>query len=100
MPEFNGRGIATILNEEIIRNVRLHLIHTHSTVVTIPTSSNVYSVETVGFIRAKSQRQYAKTIADATGLEYGANYNPGKNECAVGPFYIYPLHIATSGTAL
>ena len=68
--------------------------------VTIPTSSNVYSVEKVGFIRANSQVQYAKTIADATGLGYDDGWNGGKKEYAVGPFYIYPLHIVTSGTAL
>ena len=97
MPEFNGRGIATIFNEEIMRKVRLHLIHTHNTVVTIPTSSNVYAVEKVGFVRAKSQSHYAKMITDATGLGYDDGWNGGKKEYAVGPFYIYPLHIVVRG---
>ena len=90
-PEFNGRGIATIFNEEIIRKVRLHLIHTHNTVVTIPTSSNAYSVEKVGFVRTKSPAYYAKMITAATGLAYDDGWNGGKKEYAVGPVYTYPL---------
>ena len=91
MPEFSGRGIATIFNEEIIRKVRLHLIHTHNTVVTIPISSNVHSVEKVGFVRAKSQSQYAHMITNASGLGYDDGWSYSKKEYAVGPFYVYPL---------
>ena len=54
LPGVNGRGIATIFNEEIVRTLRLHIIHCH-TAVTIPMESNIYAVEKVGFVRAKSQ---------------------------------------------
>ena len=59
LPGVNGRGIATIFNEEIVQTLRLHMIHCH-TAVTIPMESNVYAVEKAGFVRAKSQAQHAK----------------------------------------
>ena len=91
MPEVNGRGIATIFNEEILRKVRLHLVHVLHTVVTIPISSNVYAAQKAGFVRAMSQSKYAKIITKATGLGYDTDWSPGKKEYSVGAFYIYPL---------
>ena len=90
-PEFNGRGIATIFNEEILRTARLHMIHVLHTAVTIPVRSNAYAVEKVGFVRAVSQSKYAKMITKDTGLGYDADWGPGKKEYLVGAFYIYPL---------
>ena len=73
-----------------MRTLRLHMIHCH-TAVTIPMESNIYAVEKVGFVRAKSQAQYAKMITNATGLGYDDGWNHRKKEYSVGPFYIYPL---------
>ena len=86
LPGVKGRGIATIFNEEIVRTVRLHTIHHCHTVVTIPIQSNNYAVEKVGFVRAKSQSQYAKMITNATGLGYDVDWNHSKKECSVGAF--------------
>ena len=94
LPAWNGRGIATIFNELILHIMRPSLptiFNDLHTAVTIPSQSNVYAVQTVGFVRAVIQSKYAKLIAKATGLGYDAGWNAGTKKYSVGAFYIYPL---------
>lgn len=71
MPAMNGRGAATIFNEEILVSLKENFAGLGKvTAVTRPMNTNRYAVEKAGYVHKKKPGQILKACADATGFGY------------------------------
>jgi len=84
--EHQGRGIATIFNEEMLRVLRANKPPTVHTVMTVPAHSNVHAVIKAGFEESKKTHEYLAALSLVTGLAYDS-YDDDAKAFTIGAVY-------------